>query len=202
MIRSGNLMFHDALRPLMTPIELVQQHPRNPNEGDIELIAETMLSIGVYKSISAQQSTGNILEGNHRYSAMLLCGATEIPVTWLEVSDEDAMRIMLADNRTSEASRRNPHALEAAMKMLLPTEAGLRGSGYGVEDLTALVKANRAFDHMPLSGLELPGSRPRHRVIVDGYLDEERFTAFDASDVAETIVRLEDLGLRARGDVA
>lgn len=200
MIQSGSLFFHDALRPIMTPIEMVSQHPKNPNEGDVEMIADAMARLGVYKGITAQFSTGYILEGNHRYLAMLSMGCTEIPVTWLEVSDEDAMRILLADNRTAEVSQRDPRALERILLEMDAWEGGLTGTGYDTEDLAALARANRAFDHMPINPAwdDMPIRMQRHRVIVDGYEDGGRF---DAADVAEAINRLGDLGYHAIGDV-
>jgi len=81
-------------------IDSLRPHPRNPREGDIGAIHQSINNNGFYGSILAQQSTGFILAGNHRWQAMLQAGATEIPVTWIDVDDDHALRILLADNRT------------------------------------------------------------------------------------------------------
>jgi hypothetical protein len=86
-----------------------------------------------------QRSTGNILVGNHRYMAAKAMGLTELPVLWIDVDDERAERILLADNRLSDLATYDDAGLAALLKELNITETGLKGTGYSVEELEELL---------------------------------------------------------------
>jgi len=101
----------------VTPTKL-RTHPDNPRRGDIGAIYTSMKHHGVYTPVIAQRSTGHILVGNHRYLAMLEAGLTEIPVIWRDVDDETGIKIMLADNRSSDiATNDNRTILDLLMAM-------------------------------------------------------------------------------------
>lgn len=130
--------FHEHLTPNLQPITTVTQHPDNPNNGDTDAIAESMQTNGVYAGVIAQKTTGHILAGNHRYAALLQLGATQIPVTWLDITNEQATRILLADNRTTRLGHDDEHLLATLLDDLTKTPTGLTGTGYTNEDLLAL----------------------------------------------------------------
>ncbi len=69
---------------------------------------------------------------------MLEKGATEIPVTWVDVDDDAALRIMLADNRTARLGHDDDAALAELLKELAD-DGGLEGSGYDNDDLDELL---------------------------------------------------------------
>ena len=103
MIRDGRVHYHDSLGPLMVDIESVQQAPYNYNNGDVDVIAESIHMNGMYRPIYVQTSTGDIIAGNHTWLACREMGAERIPVVHLDVDDTVAQRIMIEDN---EAARR------------------------------------------------------------------------------------------------
>jgi hypothetical protein len=55
-------------------------------------------------ALVVQKSTGHILVGNHRYKAAIALGMSELPVHYVDVSDEQATKILLADNAASDLS--------------------------------------------------------------------------------------------------
>jgi hypothetical protein len=59
---------------------------------------------------------------------------TEIPVVWLDVDDKAALRILLADNRTSDLGDYDKEALAEILLQLRAAE-DLAGSGYGELDV-------------------------------------------------------------------
>lgn len=132
--------FHETLMSRLVPIEGVQQHPDNPNDGDIEEVALSMQANGVYKGVSVQSSTGYILEGNTRYAALLMLGSSEIPVDYLDVDDDEAMRIMLADNEVARKARMNQVMLGEILEDLHAKDplVGLVGTGFDVPYLERL----------------------------------------------------------------
>ena len=122
------------------PIDSVSEHPKNPNRNDVERISESIEHNGFYGTILVQKSTGFILAGNHRHRAAKEAGLTEIPVTFLDVPDDQAAKIMIADNRTAEFGRRDEATLAELLKEL-DGEFGIEGTGYSDEDLSALLQS-------------------------------------------------------------
>lgn len=139
MRRMTMVRFHPGLSDLMESITAVQQHPDNPNNGDIEAIAESMEVNGVFTPVIAQRSTGYILAGNHRYAALLSLGQHRIPVVWVDVDDTEALRILFADNRTAQMAVMDNAALAELLEQLnAESEIGLLGTGYTEEHLEHL----------------------------------------------------------------
>src|SRR5699024_3471718 len=100
----------------LAPIDAVRPHPRNPRQGDTGAIHESITTNGFYGAVIAQKSTGFILAGNHRHQAAVQAGAVEIPVTWVDVDDDHALRILLADNRTNDLATYDDAALAEILK--------------------------------------------------------------------------------------
>lgn len=114
----------------MVPVATLHTHPLNPRRGNVAVIAESVKTNGFYGACVVQQSTNFILAGNHRYLAAIQEGADEIPVLWVDVNDEEAKRIVLADNRTSDLATYDEQSLGAILAELVETELGLGGTGY------------------------------------------------------------------------
>ena len=110
--------FHESIQHLLVPIEDVEQHPQNPNNGDVEVVADSILANGFYNPVVVQESTGRIVAGNTRYAALLSLGETRIPVVSVDITDEQALRLLIVDNRTSELGVRDGHELAALLKQL------------------------------------------------------------------------------------
>lgn len=201
-----SVRFHGQVAELLVPIDQIRQHPRNANNGDVEAIAESILSNGFYNPISVQRSTGYIVAGNHRYAAMLSLGQEQIPAVMLDIDDETALRVMLADNRTAELAVRDEHELQTLLDELAETEQGLAGTAYTDDDLSDLERKMRAIDHMPIEvdeeyeHVSFDVRRKEPQVTVLGYLEEDGHTRkFDKGEVEDAIVRLKDLGFNAVG---
>ena len=73
-------------------------HPDNPRLGDIGAIITSIENNGWYGAVVAQKKTRRVLAGNHRLQAAIQLDMDEIPVYWVDVNDEEAKRIMIADN--------------------------------------------------------------------------------------------------------
>lgn len=123
----------------LVPLDRLTEHPENPNEGDADAIAASIDANGFYGAVVAQKSTGHVLAGNHRLIAARQHGLDTLPVVWLDVDDDRARRILLADNRTAELAHRDPEALAGILTALNDTDEALRGTGYAPEDLEDLL---------------------------------------------------------------
>lgn len=118
-------------------IDAVQPHPRNPRRGDVVAIGESIDRVGFYGAIIVQRSTGFILAGNHRWMAAKSAGRPDIPVIFVDVDDEMAARIMVADNRTSDRAAYDDADL---LVLLSSLDGDLAGTGFDVHDLDHLLK--------------------------------------------------------------
>lgn len=110
-------------------------HPDNPRRGNAQLIGELIGSNGFYGAVVAQRSTGHVLAGNHRLAAAVQNGAERLPVIWVDVDDERARRILLADNRSSDQGGYDVQGLLDLLNDL----PDLTGTGYVGDDIDALL---------------------------------------------------------------
>lgn len=126
-------------RYVSVDLDVIEPHPANPNRGNVDLIAESISANGFYGAIVVQESTGRILAGEHRWRAARLRDEAQVPVIYVDVDDATALRILAADNRTSELAHRDPDALVDLLTRLADVEDGLYGSGYAPDDLADLL---------------------------------------------------------------
>ncbi len=129
------------LTTTLADISTLKPHPANPRVGDIDAIAASLRANGQFKPIVVA-ADGTILAGNHTYMAALEVGWTRIAVVTVPVdpSSTEAVRIMLADNRTSDLARYDEGSLLSLLAGL-DADGGLVGTGYTDDDLANLLKS-------------------------------------------------------------
>lgn len=193
--------FHESIEHLLVPIDEVSQHPQNPNNGDVEVVADSILANGFYNPVVVQESTGRIVAGNTRYAALLSLGETRIPVVSVDIDDDQAIRLLIVDNRTSELGVRDAHELAALLKTLNASDEGLAGTGYTPDDYTELRRLNHITDGSGFGfnqAIEYDSGVTPY-VIISGHLDEEdRVDLFDSGEADAQVVQLRELGYNAR----
>jgi len=113
-------------------------HPENPRTGDTRKIRESIKANGFYGVLVVQKSTRCVLAGNHRLIAAREMGAKKLPVIWVECSDDEALRIMLADNRTSDLATYDNAKLAELLEYVQQDVGTLIGTGYTLAELSAL----------------------------------------------------------------
>lgn len=114
-------------------------HPENPRSGDVGAIVESIKNNGWHGVVVCQKSTRRILVGNHRVKAAIELGLETIPVQWVDVDDQRARAILLADNRASDLGTYDDEIL--ARVVYETAVDGLLGStGYDMEDMDRLVR--------------------------------------------------------------
>ena len=156
----------------MVPTDKIRPHPDNPRRGDTKRIRQSIKANGFYGSCVVQRSTGNILVGNHRYRAAVDEGLTEIPVTWVDVSDDQALKMLLVDNRVSDFGAYDDEELMRALEQL---DAELEGSGYDTkffDDLAAKIRS----DDIDVDNVDI------------GKTPEERLESWEASGVRSIVL--------------
>jgi hypothetical protein len=122
----------------MTPVAELAPHPRNPNEGDVGAIHESIAVNGFWGAVIVQRSTGYVVAGNHRLIAARSLDMTEIPAVWADIDDDAALRILAADNHATRLGHDRPDAI-ADILIELATTTGLTGTTYDGDDLDDLI---------------------------------------------------------------
>lgn len=120
----------------LVAVELISEHPQNPNRGDVDLIGESLQENGFYGSLVVQRSTGYILVGNHRYRAAKALGLSEVPVTYVDVDDERAAKIMIADNKIAGAGE-----MDETILARLFEEIDAIGTGFDEDEVARLLES-------------------------------------------------------------
>lgn len=111
-------------------IDGIKPHPDNPRRGDVEAIRASIRANQFFGAVLVQRSTRRILAGEHRWRAAKAEGMATIPVLWVDVDDDKALRILLADNRGSDLAGYDEEKLAAMLRDLAATETGFEGTGY------------------------------------------------------------------------
>lgn len=119
----------------LVPVGNLRVHPENPNVGDVEGIAESIAENGFFGTILAQRSTGYVLAGNHTFQAALKAEAAEVPVTWVDVDDVRAKKILLADNNLARRGRWDESLLDSLLETM---DGDMEGTGFTDDELEAL----------------------------------------------------------------
>lgn len=122
------------------PVKDLHLFYKNPNVGNVEEIAKSLKVNGLYRAIvvNAGTHTGRpmeVLAGNHTLKAARELGWETITAHVLDVDEDQAKRIVLADNRTAELGQIDPEILLELSRDL----DDLEGTGYSTEDLDALI---------------------------------------------------------------
>jgi DNA modification methylase len=140
------------------PLSELKVYPRNPRRGDLEMIKHSLRCHGPYRPLIVNRRTKEVVAGNHLLLAMRELGYEMAPVWFVDVDEETAARIVLIDNRASDVAGYD----SAELLELLSSLPGLDGTGYGEQDLDALLEE---LGPPPLEEEELPPlpAKPRTR---------------------------------------
>ena len=125
---------------VMEQVVSLSEHPANPRQGDLGALVETITENGYIVPVVAQTSSRYVIDGNHRLKAARQLGMTEIPVVWVDVDDDRALRHLLAANRLNDLAMYEDSALVALLTDLAQsTSEGLAGSGWDGDALDQLL---------------------------------------------------------------
>jgi ParB-like chromosome segregation protein Spo0J len=137
------------------PVHALTTYPGNPRTGNVAAIAESLTVHGQYRPVIVQDATSLILCGNHTYLAAVSLGWTEIDAVFAAVDDEQARKLVLVDNRTSDLAAYSSDDLAA----LLTSVDSLEGTGYSADDLARLVAP--LPEGFPALDPDQPGPKPK-----------------------------------------
>jgi len=181
-----------TLDELRVPIDSVRGYPRNPRRGDVAAIRRSLEVNGQYRPIVVNRRSGEVLAGNHTLAAAAELGWSEIAATFVDVDEEQARRIVLADNRLSDLAGYD----DAELAALLASLPELDGTAWESNDLAQLLMQieQRARDpgrdtdpgHLPAQAQTQPGwlyALGEHRLVCGDALDPAAHDALGCKPV-------------------
>lgn len=122
-------------------LTVLKPHPKNARHGDIEEIKKSLEAHGQYRPLVVQKSTKHVLAGNHTLQAARELGWESLAVTFVDVSNDQALRILLIDNRTNDLATYDDQALVDVLSELKGSATGLEWTGFATNDLDDLITA-------------------------------------------------------------
>ena len=142
-------MIRPELQHLAIDIDLLHPHPRNVRQGDVGAICTSLEAHGQYRTIIYQQSTNRILAGNHTWKAAKALGWKQIAATPIICDDEQALRILLADNKANDLATYNEPELIELLKQLADTPHHLDGTLFDLDELDNLIQDETHYEQPP-----------------------------------------------------
>jgi site-specific DNA-methyltransferase (adenine-specific) len=132
---------HD-LTTTRVPVAELRTYHRNPRRGNTAVIAQSLTVNGQYRPIVVNAGThtgrpGEVLAGNHTLMAARDLGWADVAAVTVDVDEDQAARIVAADNRTADLGEYDDRLLLE----LLADLPDLDGTGYDPGDLEALEAA-------------------------------------------------------------
>ena len=122
---------------VLVPVGELKGYDKNPRKGNVKAIAESLEINRQYRPIVVQESTKKILAGNHTWQAAKSLGWAEIAVVYVDVNDEEAKRIVLADNKTNDLADYDGQILAELLRDLGTAD----GTGYSASDMEAILNS-------------------------------------------------------------
>lgn len=124
------------------PIGSLTGYFKNPRKGNVPAIMASLKKLGQFKPIvvNVGSFTGRpneILAGNHTWQAAKKLKWAKITVSWVDVDEDTAARIVLADNRTNDLATYD----DGVLTDLLNGLPDVVGTGYEQADLDYLLKS-------------------------------------------------------------
>jgi ParB-like chromosome segregation protein Spo0J len=125
-----------------TPVRDLNVYHKNPRVGDIESIANSLERNGQYRTIVVNIGTNaehqmEVLAGNHTFLAARRLGWQKIKADFVDVDDERARAIVLADNKTAE----NGTYDEKIMGELLSQVPDIVSTGFKFDEAQDLIQS-------------------------------------------------------------
>ncbi len=131
-----------------TPVDDLVGYFRNPRRGDVELIKDSLDTLGQYKAIVVNDGSktgrpNEVLAGNHTLMAARELGWRMIDAQFVDVDDATARKIVLVDNRSNDQASYDNEILS---ELLAELEGDVGGTGWSVEAIEDILMLSQVKD--------------------------------------------------------
>jgi len=120
------------------PIAELTFFPGNARRGNVPKIRQSVRRLGQYRSVVVRHEPGRltILAGNHTVRAMRAEGHETARCEIIRCTDDEAIRVNVADNRLADVASDDTDAL---LELLSTLDGDYDGTGWSDEDIHALI---------------------------------------------------------------
>lgn len=157
-------------------------NPRN-NDVAVPRVAESIREFGFAAPIVAQAKTERVIAGHTRLKAALALGLESVPVRYLDVTDAQADRLAVADNKLGEIAEWDEVGLAKLLKDATIHEA--MSMGFEPNELAKLMKVDAPAEQTDID--------VRYQIVI---------ACSDESEQAELLERFESEGLDCKALMA
>jgi len=116
------------------------QNPRN-NEAAIDEVAKSIQRFGFASPIVARTADGRVIAGHTRLAAALRLGLEDVPVRFLDIDEQLASALALADNKIGEIATWDDETLGQVLAELEQDGTDLGGLGWDEDELDRILEA-------------------------------------------------------------
>jgi hypothetical protein len=105
-LRGGHMPATTDLQIIQVPIDELRPDPANPrriSDAELDALTRSLREFGFVQPVLARAGTGLVIGGHQRLLAARRLGWKQVPVIFIDVSDEEAHLLNLALNRISGA---------------------------------------------------------------------------------------------------
>ena len=156
-------------------------NPRNNDGRPVEAVAESISRFGFASPLLARLANGEIIAGHTRLKAAKLLGLKKVPVRYLDITEEEAHLLALADNKIGELADWKNDILAGILAELDADDLAV--AGFDDDDL-----ANILGDDDPLGPddvePEAPPEEPDSKLGEVYELGPHRLSCGDSTDAA------------------
>lgn len=124
------------LETLLVSVESLAPYAQNARRHDDSALVASLTELGQYRPIVVNRRDASILAGNGTYAAALALGWDQVAATFVDVDEQTARKIVLADNRTNDLASYDDAALLALLQEL---EDDFAGTGFDQSDVDSLL---------------------------------------------------------------
>lgn len=121
---------------------------RNPrkNADAVAGVMESIRRFGFGAPIVARRADNGVIAGHTRLAAAKKLGLAEVPVRYLDVSEDEAHALALADNKLGERAEWDAAILAEVLGDLRAAEVATSGLGWTDEELDAIIDGAGSVD--------------------------------------------------------
>lgn len=115
----------------------VNPWPGNARRGNMDIVRASVKKHGQYRDILVQKSSNKIIAGHNTWIVMQEEGHTTIDVDFLDVDDDQALEILLVDNKANDEATYDTTALAELLKQMEGKD--LTGTGFTENEVGKLL---------------------------------------------------------------
>lgn len=175
-----------TLAELLVPVHELAPYAANARVHDEDALDRSIDELGQYRPIVVNRRDGSILAGNGTYESALRAGWTHVAATYVDVDEQTARKIVLADNRTNDLASYDDSLLARLLEELGDDYSGTGFDSGDLDRLLAELGARGYGDSAQQPHEVEPYTRHSRESMIDAAF--EHFRSFTLDELIEQTI--------------